>query len=152
MRQLGNHGVVLLVGGALAGAALIGAEAAGPDDQGAAAGEMAVQAVPQDSPEGESVSARGMQLAVEAALADAERRTTVPKADLKLVSAEVVTWTDGSLGCPSPGVMYTQAMIPGYRIRLRADEANLDYHASARGRLVLCPAGRAVEPIQGEAM
>ena len=88
----------------------------------------------------------------EAARADAARRTGLPLAEVRVVSAESVTWRDGSLGCPAPGGMYTQALVPGYRIRIRAGARDLDYHASTRGGLVLCPAGRAVDPIQGEAM
>jgi hypothetical protein len=58
-----------------------------------------------------------------------------------------VTWPDGSLGCPQPGVNYTMALVPGYRIRVRAGERVLDYHASQRGYFVLCPGGMAVDPI-----
>ena len=87
--------------------------------------------------------------AVKAARADAARRTGVAAEALALVSAEPVTWSDGSLGCPQPGRMYTQALVPGYRVRLRGPDGELDYHASARGALVLCPAGRAVGPLPG---
>ena len=34
----------------------------------------------------------------------------------ELVSAEAVTWPDSSLGCPSPGVSYTQALVDGMRV------------------------------------
>ncbi len=84
-----------------------------------------------------------------AARADAARRTGVAAESLALVSAESVTWSDGSLGCPQPGMAYTQALVPGYRVRLRGPAGEMDYHASTRGALVLCPAGRAVEPLPG---
>jgi hypothetical protein len=100
----------------------------------------------------EGITADGLQSAIAAALVDAEKQTGTARADLKLQSAEIVTWPDGSLGCGKPGGMYTQAMVPGYRIRIRAGDKVLDYHSSARGQLVLCPQGRAVEPIQGEAI
>ena len=86
---------------------------------------------------------------VRAARADAARRTGAAAESLALISAESVTWSDGSLGCPQPGVMYTQALVPGYRVRLRGPEGEMDYHASARGALVLCPPGRAVDPLPG---
>lgn len=98
------------------------------------------------------VTEDGLKSAIESALADAARQTGLGRSELKLQSAEVVTWRDGSLGCPAPGGLYTQALVPGYRIRIKAAARELDYHASARGGLVLCPAGRAVDPIQGEAM
>lgn len=83
----------------------------------------------------------------EAALADAHRLTGLPSDQLRVVSAEPVTWRDGSLGCPQPGMVYTEALVPGYRIRIQAGAQELDYHASRGGQLVLCPAGQSVEPL-----
>ena len=88
---------------------------------------------------------------VQAARADAARRTGLAADALVLVSAESVTWSDGSLGCPQPDVLYTQALVPGYHIVLRGPGGEMDYHASARGALVLCPAGRGVAPLPGAA-
>jgi hypothetical protein len=83
----------------------------------------------------------------EAVLADAAKRTGMARASLVLESVQAVTWSDGSLGCPQPGMNYTMALVPGYRIRVRAGEQLLDYHASRRGYFVLCPEGRAVDPL-----
>ena len=58
-----------------------------------------------------------------------------------------VIWRDGSLGCPQPDMMYTQALVPGYQIVLRVGEATYDYHASDRGYFVLCDQGLAQEPL-----
>ena len=91
----------------------------------------------------------GLAEVVRAAREDAARRTGVAAESLVLVSADSVTWSDGSLGCPQPDVVYTQALVPGYRVRLRGPAGEMDYHASARGALVLCPAGRAVDPLPG---
>jgi hypothetical protein len=87
-----------------------------------------------------------LQSIVETAKKDAASRSGVSLEAVKLLRAERVTWSDGSLGCPSPGMMYTQALVPGFRVMLDADGQVLDYHAGASGHLVLCPAGRAVEP------
>jgi hypothetical protein len=81
------------------------------------------------------------------ALADAARRTGLAPDALKVLSAEVVTWSDGSLGCPQPGMMYTQALVPGYRVRIQAGGQVLDYHAGRGGRPTLCPAEHAVDPV-----
>ena len=83
---------------------------------------------------------------IDGVLADAAARTGVDKASLNVASAEAVTWADGSLGCPQPGMDYTMALVPGYRIKVRAGERLLDYHASQQGYFVLCAAGRAEEP------
>ena len=82
----------------------------------------------------------------EAALADAAKRTGLEADALKVLSAEAVTWSDGSLGCPQPGMMYTQALVPGFRIRVRAGAETLDYHAGRSGQPTLCPAELARDP------
>lgn len=94
--------------------------------------------------------ASDLQSLTQAALADAALRTKLDRAQLTVVSAGAVTWSDGSLGCPQPGMMYTQALVPGYRIRIQAGAELLDYHASAGGTWVLCPAGRAIDPLPEE--
>ncbi len=84
---------------------------------------------------------------VQSARAHAARTTGLAPSELVIESATRVIWPDGSLGCPEPGMVYTQALVPGYRIRVRAGDALLDYHASARGELVLCPPKRATPPL-----
>ena len=83
---------------------------------------------------------------VQAALVDATRRTGLAESALEVVEARNVVWPDGSLGCPEPGKMYTMALVPGYRIRIRAGAEVLDYHGAARGQPALCPPGRATAP------
>ncbi len=87
---------------------------------------------------------------IEAALDDAANRSTTARADIKVISEEAVTWPDGSLGCPQPGMMYTQALVPGYRIVLQAGEQMLNYHAMSRGKPVFCPASRVTAPVPGQ--
>ena len=86
----------------------------------------------------------------EAALIDAAKRSGVSLSLLEVISAHAVTWSDGSLGCPMPGMMYTQALVPGYRVRIRAGGKELDYHAGRTGAPVLCPAERAIPPAAGD--
>ncbi|MGE5337867.1 MAG: hypothetical protein ACM3PU_08555 [Gemmatimonadota bacterium] len=91
--------------------------------------------------------ANGQAQIVRSALAHAARTSGLAPSALVVESAIRVIWPDGSLGCPEPGMVYTQALVPGYRIRIRAGDALLDYHASARGELTLCPPGRSTEPL-----
>lgn len=93
-----------------------------------------------------------LQSVTVAALADAASRTGIARSALRVVRAELVTWRDGSLGCPEKGMAYTDALVPGYRIEIQAGTQLLDYHASARGHLILCPAERAVEPLPSDAV
>jgi hypothetical protein len=49
---------------------------------------------------------------------------------IELVVAEPVVWADGSIGCPEPGMMYTQALVEGYRIVFEVDGAEIAYHGA----------------------
>ena len=86
---------------------------------------------------------------IDAARADAAKRSGLPLAQLQVVTAESVTWRDGGIGCPSKGMLYTQALVPGYRVKLRVGKEVWDYHAGERGGVVLCPAGQSQEPAPG---
>ena len=83
---------------------------------------------------------------VDVALKDAAARTGVDASRLRVVLAESVTWPDGSVGCPEPGMAYSQALVDGYRIRIVAGDATLEYHGSRRGQPFLCPAARIRRP------
>lgn len=80
--------------------------------------------------------------------ADAARRAEVQPDDVRLIEHRSVSWGDGSLGCPEPGRQYTQAVVPGFRIRVEAGGRTLAYHADRRGNWLWCPPGRAVEPVE----
>lgn len=80
--------------------------------------------------------------AIEAALADAARRTGRPVSALRVVEAMSVTWPDGSLGCAEPGVVYTMAPVRGFRIRIQADAEVLAYHGREGAAPFYCPPGR----------
>lgn len=75
---------------------------------------------------------------VEAATTDLARREGVPADQISLVSFERVTWNDGSLGCPEPGKLYTQALVDGSRTILELEGATYDYHAGADDEPFLC--------------
>ena len=70
---------------------------------------------------------------IEAAVADAASRAGVDPTEVTVVSAESVTFPDGGLGCPEPGMMYTQVLTPGYRVVVEAGGTEYDYRAGARG-------------------
>lgn len=88
-----------------------------------------------------------LQSIIEDATQDAVLRMKVDRGAIEVVRAEHVTWSDGSLGCPASGMQYTQALVPGFRVLLRAGGQMLDYHAAANGHLALCPPGRAIDPV-----
>jgi hypothetical protein len=62
----------------------------------------------------------------------------VSPGDVKVIAAQSVNWPNGALGCPKPGRMYTQAIVPGYRVELEAAGRRFTYHASTRGSFKRC--------------
>ena len=87
-----------------------------------------------------------MQPMLDQIRADAAKRAGVTPDKVKILAADAVTWADGSLGCPEPGMMYTQALVPGYRIAVDAAGTTFTYHAGPRGTFVHCPPERAQPP------
>jgi len=110
------------------------------------------QTTAQPLPPSEAPMSTNLPSVTAAALRDAAQQTGLKQEALSVLSAAAVTWPDGSLGCPRPGVMYTMALVPGYRIRIQAGERVLDYHASTRGQLLVCPDGRSVDPAPQDVM
>jgi hypothetical protein len=74
-------------------------------------------------------------------LADASERSGVAAEELVVSGSWHRTWSDGSMGCPQPGMHYTQALVTGWRVVVQAGEQLLDYRISDRGYFTLCPDG-----------
>lgn len=72
------------------------------------------------------------------AIADAAERTGLDEDDIELDELSMVTWSDGAIGCPQPDVMYTQALVEGYRIVLDAGGTRLHYHGASGEDPFLC--------------
>jgi hypothetical protein len=51
---------------------------------------------------------------------------------------ERVTWRDGSLGCPEPGMAYTQALVDGFRVIVAVGEERFDYRTGGGGTFRRC--------------
>lgn len=62
----------------------------------------------------------------------------VDAGEVEVVAVEEVTWRDGSRGCAQPGMAYTQALIDGSRITLRAGGRTYEYHAGGSQPPALC--------------
>jgi hypothetical protein len=71
-------------------------------------------------------------------IADLEGRLGPGGPAIVVTRAEAVVWNDGSLGCPQPGVLYTQALVNGYRVVLQAGSDSYDYRLAERGFFFLC--------------
>ena len=98
-------------------------------------------------PPADPAASAELQALVRAVSDDARRISGVDASRIRVLEAAAVTWSDGALGCPEPNRFYTQALVPGYRVRIDAGGKLLVYHANARGSWVLCPADRARAPV-----
>jgi hypothetical protein len=90
-------------------------------------------------PAGEPVSAANVPLEVRrAVVGDAAQRFKVAQSAVVLTQAEKVTWSDAALGCPQPGMGYTQMLVSGFRIVARTSAGSLTYNTDGSGRFVIC--------------
>ncbi len=83
--------------------------------------------------------------------ADIARRSATDSSAIKVIYSRVVTWPDGSLGCPEPGHQYTQALVPGYQVIVTDGVRKYDYRTDQRDRIFLCERslGIKIEPGRG---
>jgi hypothetical protein len=87
----------------------------------------AIPTLPPDLPE-------PVRAAVEQAADDAN--TTVDQVELLGFNEE--EWSNSGLGCPVEGQFYAQVITPGYRVVVRVEGRELEYHTDLRGSVVLC--------------
>lgn len=104
--------------------------------------EPIVTTVPtEDSPEGATPITPGEPVLTgpaAAAVADLAARLGVDPSGVEVVSVESVIWPDGSLGCPQPGMAYTQVQVDGALITLDAGGRMYAYHVGGSRDPFLC--------------
>lgn len=98
---------------------------------------------------GESDVSAGLDEWIEIAIEDLTDRAGVDAQDVTTITAERVTWSDGSLGCPESDRMYTMALVDGYRIVLEADGQRYAYHGEDGSEPFYCAAPRDPSGDQG---
>jgi len=75
---------------------------------------------------------------VDGARKDLAKRLSIPGSEIALVAFKKTTWPDSSLGCPQPGMMYSQMLEEGALVRLVARGRAYEYHSGTAGVPVLC--------------
>ncbi len=58
------------------------------------------------------------------------RDAGVPRGQVRVTSAEAVTFPNAGLGCEQPGLAYTQVQVDGYRVVLEAGGVSYDYRGT----------------------
>ena len=97
---------------------------------------------PEDTtmlPEGKAVPTTLIPREVRrAVVADAAKRFKVAESAVVLTRAEQLDWPDGSLGCPEPGRVYTQMLVPGFRVVAKTVAGEMLYHTDTHGTARNC--------------
>ena len=108
-----------------------------------ATAEMTDEEATMETPtEGGQLSAGEVPQAMfDAVVADALARSGATQSSVSVQTAEQVEWSDGSLGCPAPDMMYTQAIVNGYHVVLDVAGQTYDYRLSDRSLIILCENG-----------
>lgn len=75
---------------------------------------------------------------VDPVVADIARLAALPVDQVTVRSAEVITFPDAGLGCPVPGMIYTQVQVDGYKIVAVAAGTTYDYRGTGPGKFRLC--------------
>jgi hypothetical protein len=104
--------------------------------------------LPTPPEETSPLQAKIPQAILEPILNKAAELAKVAGEQLVMVRAESAVWNDGSLGCPEPGMMYTQALVNGYWVVIGAAGQNYDFRVDSRGNFRLCPPGQGRPPSQ----
>jgi hypothetical protein len=72
-----------------------------------------------------------------AVLSDLAARGIVTEG-VEVVTARAVTWPNGALGCPKPGMAYTQMIINGYQVVVSVGGKTYDYRFGSTAAPRLC--------------
>lgn len=81
-----------------------------------------------------------------AARQELAERLGIDLSAIMIDTARRVHWANGAVGCPEPGMAYSQAIVPGVLILLRVNGEVHRYHAGRGRQPFYCPADRAQAP------
>lgn len=93
---------------------------------------------PPGDDEGSAGQDEGVPLVVHAAMLDLAEYLGVSIDVIDWVSSEEIEWPNGSLGCPKPGMSYTQAIVNGSLIVFEVNGVPYEYHSGAGQEAFLC--------------
>ncbi|MEZ5474990.1 MAG: hypothetical protein R3E72_08305 [Steroidobacteraceae bacterium] len=88
---------------------------------------------------GEAIATERVPKSLRAAVLQHARTGLADKrGSLVIKSARRVTWNDGSMGCPQPGMFYTQALVPGYLLVVSDGDREIAYHTDLKRNYLRC--------------
>jgi hypothetical protein len=90
------------------------------------------------TPEIPTPATSGLENLIETAKADLAQRLAISTDQIILVEATEAEWSDSSLGCPQPDMLYLQVITPGYRILLESNGTQYEYHSNRDSYVIYC--------------
>lgn len=73
------------------------------------------------------------------AIVQLARDLGIAESQVELINYERKEWPDSSLGCPEPGKAYLTVITPGYRVALKANGKQYEYHTNEQNMVIRCP-------------
>ncbi|MGD8402485.1 MAG: hypothetical protein PVJ21_02415 [Anaerolineales bacterium] len=89
----------------------------------------------------------GLQGLIDKAKEELSQRLSIELTEISLTKAEEVVWSNASLGCPQPGMVYAEVLTPGYLILLEVNNMVYEYHASRGTEVIYCE--NPMPPVEG---
>lgn len=83
-------------------------------------------------------SAQAAQSQIEQAKQDLAGRLSIKADQIVLTDFQEIAWPDSSLGCPQPGMAYTQAIVDGIAIQFQVNDRVYSYHGDGNHPPFLC--------------
>lgn len=77
---------------------------------------------------------------VQVAITTASNQLGVSPDELTVTESAQEDWPDSALGCPQPGMAYSQIVTPGWQITIETNDgsAEIDVHTDNGSRAVIC--------------
>lgn len=69
---------------------------------------------------------------------DLAKQIKIAFSKIEIIKIEEIIWSDGSMGCPKEGFVYTQAEIPGYRVTFNYKQKLYYYNTDKNRSFVQC--------------
>ena len=119
----------------------------GDADRETTIAERAATAPPLSDSDGPGMS---YQDQIDAAKVDFANHFDKSEDQFEVWEAVAVDWASGAIGCPKKGMSYTMALVPGFRIVIKAGEKEYHYHAKKGQEPFFCPTDKVENPASTE--
>ncbi len=88
-----------------------------------------------------------LQNLIKKAKEDLAQHLSITVTQINVLDAREVTWSNSSLGCPQPGMLYAEVLTPGFLILLSANGQDYEYHAGKGSDVFYCE--NPLPPVEG---